>query len=170
MKKGNGNGSVLQFAPFQSAVDERFWHRLSSLKLNLFGSDDSPLSITGFYAPCSHSQLSNPLTLRAELLPPEPCVQSSITRSRGDRNKCSVPGILYNTNTLEGFQALNKQSLLKAEAKKIWEETHSGKAEEDSAVLSRFLLISFADLKKWTFITGLLSFLCCLILLQPRLI
>ncbi|GMP72200.1 hypothetical protein CsSME_00030309 [Camellia sinensis var. sinensis] len=49
MKKGNGNGSVLQFAPFQSAVDERFWHRLSSLKLNLFGSDDSPLSITGIY-------------------------------------------------------------------------------------------------------------------------
>ncbi|CAL5412346.1 unnamed protein product [Camellia sinensis] len=119
MKKGNENGSVLRFAPFQNAVDEGFWHRLSSLKLNLFGSDDSPLSITGFYAPCSHSQLSNPLTLRAESLPPEPCVQSSITRSRGDRNKCSVPGILYNTNTLEGFQALDKQSLLKAEAKKV---------------------------------------------------
>ncbi|KAL6992408.1 Autophagy protein 7 [Sarracenia purpurea var. burkii] len=41
--------------------------------------------------------------------------------------------------------------MLKAEAKKIWEDIHSGKAEEDSAVLSRFLLISFADLKKWTF-------------------
>ncbi|CAL5409972.1 unnamed protein product [Camellia sinensis] len=112
MKKGNENGSVLQFAPFQSAVDEGFWHRLSSLKLNLFGSDDSPLSIT---------------------------------ESRGDRNKCSVPGILYNTNTLEGFQAFDKQSLLKAEAKKIWEEIHSGKAEEDSAVLSRLAILA-ADL------------------------
>ncbi|KAI3779065.1 hypothetical protein L2E82_08526 [Cichorium intybus] len=38
-----------------------------------------------------------------------------------------------------------------AEAKKIWEDIRSGKAEEDSYVLSRFLLISFADLKKFNF-------------------
>ncbi|KAL7211642.1 hypothetical protein ACSBR2_014488 [Camellia fascicularis] len=160
MKKGNEKGSVLQFAPFQSAVDEEFWHRLSSLKLNLFGIDDSPISITVEIARKVFVWVSmhlvyilnyQILSLRAESLPPEPCVQSSITRSRGDRNKCSVPGILYNTNTLEGFQALDKQSLLKAEARKIWEDIHSGKAEEDSTILSKFLLISFADLKKWTF-------------------
>lgn len=40
-------GSILQFAPFQSAVDEGFWHRLSSLKLNELGIDDSPIPITG---------------------------------------------------------------------------------------------------------------------------
>uniref|UniRef100_A0A5B7AYP5 Ubiquitin-like modifier-activating enzyme ATG7 n=1 Tax=Davidia involucrata TaxID=16924 RepID=A0A5B7AYP5_DAVIN len=146
------NGSVLQFAPFQSAVDEGFWHRLSSLKLNELGIDESPIPITGFYAPCSHSQLSNHLTLLAESLPPEPSEQSSIpTISRGNRNRCPVPGILYNTNTLESFHALDRQRLLKAEAKKIWEDIHSGKVEEESAVLSRFLLISFADLKKWIF-------------------
>ncbi|XP_075650262.1 ubiquitin-like modifier-activating enzyme atg7 [Castanea sativa] len=33
----------------------------------------------------------------------------------------------------------------------IWDDIHTGKAVEDSAVLSRFLLVSFADLKKWTF-------------------
>ncbi|GMQ09562.1 hypothetical protein CsSME_00052885 [Camellia sinensis var. sinensis] len=149
---GNEHGSVLQFAPFQSFVDEGFWHRLSSLKLNKLGIDESPIPITGFYAPCSHSQVSNHLTLLAESFPPEPSEQSSVTTtSRGNRNKCSVPGILFNTNTLEGFHALDKQSLLKAEAHKIWEDIHSGKAEEDSAVLSRFLLISFADLKKWSF-------------------
>ncbi|KAF5943889.1 hypothetical protein HYC85_017966, partial [Camellia sinensis] len=53
--------------------------------------------------------------------------------SRGNRNRCSVPGILFNSNTLEGFHALDKQSLLKAEANKIWEDIHSRKAEEDSA-------------------------------------
>ncbi|GFZ07103.1 ThiF family protein [Actinidia rufa] len=149
---GNENATVLQFAPFQSAVDEGFWHRLSSLKLNQLGIDESPIPITGFYAPCSHSQVSNHLTLLAESLPPEPSEQSLVTpSSRGNRNKCSVPGILYNTNTLEGFHALDKQSLLKAEAEKIWEDIHSGKAEDDSAVLLRFLLISFADLKKWSF-------------------
>ncbi|XP_059664079.1 ubiquitin-like modifier-activating enzyme atg7 [Cornus florida] len=149
---GHENKSVLQFAPFQSHVDEGFWHRLSSLKLNELGIDESPIPITGFYAPCSHSQVSNHLTLLAESLPPERSEQTSIPAiTRGNRNKCSVPGILYNTNTLESFHALDKQSLLKAEAKKIWEDIHSGKAQEDSAVLSRFLLISFSDLKKWSF-------------------
>lgn len=33
----------------------------------------------------------------------------------------------------------------------IWEDIQNGKALEDTALLSRFLLISFADLKKWSF-------------------
>ncbi|KAK3019213.1 hypothetical protein RJ639_004867 [Escallonia herrerae] len=149
---GHESRPVLQFAPFQSSVDEGFWHRLSSLKLNKLGIDDSPIPITGFYAPSAHPQVSNYLTLLAESLPTEPCEQSSVaTVIRGNRNRCSAPGILYNTNTLEGFHAIDKQSLLKAEAKKVWESIHSGEAEEDSAILSRFLLISFADLKKWSF-------------------
>uniref|UniRef100_F6H6S3 Ubiquitin-like modifier-activating enzyme Atg7 N-terminal domain-containing protein n=1 Tax=Vitis vinifera TaxID=29760 RepID=F6H6S3_VITVI len=110
------SGAVLQFVPFQSAVDEAFWHRLSSLKLNKLGIDDSPISITGSYAPCSRSQVSNHSTLLAESLPPEPSEQSSTPPiSRGNRNKCSVLGILYNTNTLESFHALDEQILLKAE-------------------------------------------------------
>ncbi|KAM7500708.1 hypothetical protein LguiA_025122 [Lonicera macranthoides] len=149
---GHENGSILQFAPFQIHVDEGFWHRLSSLKLNELGIDDSPIPLTGFYAPCFDSRTSNPFNLFTESLPPEPSEQSLIPAiSHGNRNRCPVPGILYNTNTLEGFKALDKQSLLKAEAKKIWEDIHSGKAEEDSAVLSRFLVISFSDLKKWHF-------------------
>lgn len=33
----------------------------------------------------------------------------------------------------------------------IWEDIKSGRAEEDSSLLSRFLVVSYADLKKWTF-------------------
>ncbi|XP_043808495.1 ubiquitin-like modifier-activating enzyme atg7 isoform X2 [Manihot esculenta] len=151
-KQDRSGGSILQFAPFQSFVDEGFWHRLSSLKLNKLGIDDSPISITGFYAPCSHSQVSNHLALLSESLSSDESEQSSIPEiSRGNRNRCAVPGIIYNTNTLEAYHALDKKSLLKEEAKKIWEDIHTGKAVEDSAVLSRFLLISFADLKKWSF-------------------
>ncbi|KAJ8761075.1 hypothetical protein K2173_000754 [Erythroxylum novogranatense] len=145
-------GSLLQFAPFQSAVDEGFWHRLSSLKLNKLGIDDSPLPITGFYAPCSHSQVSNHLTLLTDSLPADDNEQSvTPALGHGNRNRCSVPGIIYNTNTLEAYHAVDKKSLLKEEAKKIWEDILSGKAVEDSSVLSRFFLISFADLKKWSF-------------------
>ncbi|OMO86219.1 UBA/THIF-type NAD/FAD binding protein [Corchorus capsularis] len=114
-----GSGSILQFAPFQSSVDEGFWHRLSSLKLNKFGIDDSPIPISGFFAPCSHPQVSNRLTLLAESLPSDSNEESSMPAiAQSNRNRCSVPGILYNTNTMEGFHALDKQALLKAEAKK----------------------------------------------------
>ncbi|KAK4259637.1 hypothetical protein QN277_005949 [Acacia crassicarpa] len=152
MAEHTQKGPLLQFAPMQSLVDEGFWHRLSSLKLNKLGIDDSPIPINGFYAPCSHSQISNHLTLLAESLPSE-SNESLLApdTSRGNRNKCSVPGILYNTNTVESFHALDKQNLLKAEASKIWEDIQTGNAVEDPAILSRFLLISFADLKKWTF-------------------
>ncbi|VFR02264.1 unnamed protein product [Cuscuta campestris] len=143
--------SVLQFLPFQSLVDAGFWHRFSSLKLNHLGLDDSPIPITGFYAPCSHHQVANHLTLLAESLPPERGENLSHQRSQGNRNRCPVPGTLYNTNTLEAFRALDKQSLIKTEAKKIWDDIHSGKVEEDSALLLRFIIISFADLKKWSF-------------------
>ncbi|GKA47337.1 ubiquitin-like modifier-activating enzyme ATG7 [Tanacetum coccineum] len=105
----------------------------------------------GFYAPCSNPQVSSYLTLLGESLPTEPSDDPLTETSRGNRNRCSAPGILYNTNTLEGFHALDKQGLLKSEAKKIWEDIRSGKADEDSSVLSRFLVISFADLKKFNF-------------------
>lgn len=42
-----GSASILQFAPLQSSIDEGFWHRLSSLKLNLWKTDESAVSISG---------------------------------------------------------------------------------------------------------------------------
>lgn len=142
---------ILQFAPLQSLVDAGFWRRLSSLKLDTLGIDQSPIDITGFIAPCSNAEVSNRLTLLAESLPPDPQTSPELQVSRGNRNRCPIPGILYNTNTLESFRGLDKKSLLNMEAKKIWEDIHSGKVEQDCAVLSRFILISFADLKKWSF-------------------
>uniref|UniRef100_A0A803R943 Ubiquitin-like modifier-activating enzyme Atg7 N-terminal domain-containing protein n=1 Tax=Cannabis sativa TaxID=3483 RepID=A0A803R943_CANSA len=77
--------------------------------------------VSGFYAPCSHSQVSNHLTLLAESLPDELSEQSTLTvASLGNRNRCSVHGILYNTNTVENFYSLDKMSLLKEEAKKVF--------------------------------------------------
>ena len=39
----------LQFAPFSSALDAGFWHKLSQLKLDVYGLDDEPKCIHGFY-------------------------------------------------------------------------------------------------------------------------
>eukprot|EP01018_Ginkgo_biloba_P000196 Gb_18972 [translate_table: standard] len=87
-----------------------------------------------------------------ESLPPDPGGETSVSmKFSGNRNRCPVPGILYNTNTQETFNALDRQALFKLEVEKIWEDIHSGRVEEDSGLLCRFLLICFADLKKWRF-------------------
>ena len=39
----------LQFAPFSSALDTGFWHKLSQLKLDVYGLDDEAKYIHGFY-------------------------------------------------------------------------------------------------------------------------
>lgn len=76
--------------------------------------------LPGFFAPCSRPEVPSPLTLLAESLPSESNEQTSApSSSHGNRNRCPVPGIIYNTNTLESFNGIDKQSLLKAEAKKV---------------------------------------------------
>lgn len=47
MAADSEKGTTLQFGAFQSRVDEGFWHKLSSFKLNKLGIDDSPIPITG---------------------------------------------------------------------------------------------------------------------------
>ncbi|XP_044461552.1 ubiquitin-like modifier-activating enzyme atg7 isoform X2 [Mangifera indica] len=93
----------------------------------------SPLISAGFYAPCSHSQVSNYLTLLVESLLSDSDEESSVTSaSHRNLNRCSVPGILYNTNTLESFCAIDRDSLLKEKAKRIWEHIHSGRVMDDT--------------------------------------
>lgn len=39
----------LQFEPFSSSLDAGFWHKLSENKLNVYGLDETPKNIHGFY-------------------------------------------------------------------------------------------------------------------------
>lgn len=93
---------------------------MNCVSLNSPYSCNLRYAVAGFYAPSSRSEVPNHLTLIAESLPSESSEQSAVpTTTQGNRNRCSVPGILYNTNTIESFRALDKMSLLKAEAKKV---------------------------------------------------
>ncbi|XP_078431565.1 thiF family protein [Wolffia australiana] len=146
-------GQILRFKLFDSAVDEGFWRKLSSLKLDVLRLDQSPIDITGFFAPCSHHRISQRLILQAESLPEFAGDQQSArpVLPQRNRNRCPVPGVLYNTNTLESFHSIDKKNLLRLEAEKILLDISTGKVEEDCSTLLRFLVISYADLKKWTF-------------------
>lgn len=66
-----------------------------------------------------------------------------------------MPGELRNVNTLERFKALHpleqRRALIQEPADQIWRDIRSGAAEANPALLSRFLLISYADLKLFRF-------------------
>ncbi|KAL5226746.1 hypothetical protein ABZP36_015011 [Zizania latifolia] len=133
----------LQVAAIGCCAETGFWDALRRLKLDVLGTDDSPIPITGYYTPRQYEKIASLFRICPEsILPPS-------ANSFGDRNNCPVPGTLVNTNNKRGFQNLDRALLLKAEAKKILHDITSGKVEQDPALLLRFLVISFADLKNW---------------------
>ncbi|KAF9672440.1 hypothetical protein SADUNF_Sadunf11G0042000 [Salix dunnii] len=105
--------------------------------------------VAGFYAPCSHSRVSNHLTLLTESLPTDENDQSSMPAIiRGNRNRCPVPGTLYNKNTLEAFHAPDKRSLLKEEANKAKSASAAARNDWRNSSLSAdmpLFLISIAS-------------------------
>lgn len=135
----------VQFQLWSSSVNEEFWHRLAAMKLDALHLDDNALEIQGFFAPSLHEHY---LQLRFESFLSDSGRQSF---DQGNRNQCPVPGTLYNTNTKEEFRALDKRTLMKKEAEKLWNDICSGRAIQDCTLLNRFFLISYADLKKWQF-------------------
>uniref|UniRef100_A0A674NUA7 Ubiquitin-like modifier-activating enzyme ATG7 n=1 Tax=Takifugu rubripes TaxID=31033 RepID=A0A674NUA7_TAKRU len=133
---------VLQFAPFSSALEAGFWHQLTQKKLNDYRLDESPKCIKGYYYNGDPLGLPTRLTLEFsafEVDGPTPA------------HCCPVTGTLFNTNTLDAFKTTDKKALLEKEAKEIWDAIQSGSAINDPSILCRFILLTFADLKKYHF-------------------
>uniref|UniRef100_A0A3B3YCV7 Ubiquitin-like modifier-activating enzyme ATG7 n=1 Tax=Poecilia mexicana TaxID=48701 RepID=A0A3B3YCV7_9TELE len=132
----------LQFAPFSSALEAGFWHQLTQKKLNDYRLDESPKCIKGYYYNGDPVGLPTRLTLEFSAFDVD-----GPTPARC----CPALGMLYNTNTLDAFKAADKKALLEKEAKEIWEAIQSGAALKNPSVLCRFILLTFADLKKYHF-------------------
>nr|XP_040146853.1 ubiquitin-like modifier-activating enzyme ATG7 isoform X2 [Ictidomys tridecemlineatus] len=132
----------LQFAPFSSALDVGFWHELTQKKLNEYRLDEAPKDIKGYYYNGDSAGLPARLTLEFsafDMNAPTPA------------HCCPAVGTLYNTNTLESFKTADKKLLLEQAANEIWESIKSGAALENPVFLNKFLLLTFADLKKYHF-------------------
>ncbi|CAF2091263.1 unnamed protein product [Brassica rapa subsp. trilocularis] len=73
------------------------------------------LETAGYYAPCSHPQVSNHLTLLSDSLPTSDDEQSSTeSTSHGNRNKCPVPirskALVNSRNKIQQRKAVLKSS------------------------------------------------------------
>ncbi|XP_043407439.1 ubiquitin-like modifier-activating enzyme ATG7 isoform X9 [Chelonia mydas] len=132
----------LQFVPFTSALDAGFWHELTQKKLNEYRLDETPKGIKGYYYNGDPFGLPARLTLEFSAFD---------VNAATPAHCCPAVGTLYNTNTFESFKSCDKKSLLEKAANEIWETIKSGTALENPMLLNKFLLLTFADLKKYRF-------------------
>ncbi|BDA47717.1 Ubiquitin-like modifier-activating enzyme atg7 [Coccomyxa sp. Obi] len=135
---------VLKFDQLQSSIDAAFWSELGTLKLEKLRLSEEAQQITGFCSAANHADFPASLLVDG---------RSFETPAPARQGLHGVPGELRNVNTLERFKALQEQrgGLLQETAGLIWRDICSGAAEADPALLSRFLLISYADLKLFRF-------------------
>ncbi|KAI0081032.1 E1-like protein-activating [Panus rudis PR-1116 ss-1] len=138
---------IVQFTPFSSLVEPNFWHALTNLKIDVLRLSDSSVPITGSYSAGKSivdRETGNEVALGCTIdLDGEAFAESVQVPAH------SVParGIFKNYNTIEEFKAADKTALFNQAANEIWESITHGSTEK----LAHFLLITFADLKKYKY-------------------
>ncbi|KAF9173583.1 Autophagy protein 7 [Mortierella sp. AD011] len=146
---------VLQFHPWASAVEAPFWQVLTQRKMDIFKLDDSLKSIQGYYFTGQQARI--PGTDTTVDMPARLCLGTGAFPD--DHNQSNrtpaftfpAPGIVKNTNTIEDFKSIDKTALFKTTVDQIWGDITSGRAVTDPSLLNKFLLLTFADLKKFKF-------------------
>ena len=134
---------ILKFEPLTGSVDVGFLTELAKKKLEEFKLSDAPVPIRGGFTGAARRDASSPFCVAADAFaPPASSVPPSL---------CVAPGTLLNANTLEDFKEMDKAAVLEREAAALWEAITSGRAYDEPAILLRFALLSFADLKTHKF-------------------
>ncbi|ALC41729.1 Atg7 [Drosophila busckii] len=134
------NANILQFAPFESFVSPTFWHKLAELKLDYDRLTDTKRKISGHYTNRKASGC---------LLEVDYAAYNSTAQT--PKFSHAAVGHIYNKNTIEEFKALDKAALLADEGKQLLADMSSGRALNDASLLTRFFVLSFADLKCHSF-------------------
>ncbi|EJD01962.1 ubiquitin-like conjugating enzyme [Fomitiporia mediterranea MF3/22] len=140
--------TIVQFTPFSSLVQPEFWHELTRLKVDVLRLAEHSLPISATYAvgrsitdreTGKEVDLGCHITLGGDAFDVDAKpLQHSI--------RCT--GTFKNFNTIEDFRAADKSALFNQVADEIWNAIRD---TGDSSVLNRFLLITFADLKKYKY-------------------
>ncbi|KAJ2160564.1 Autophagy protein 7 [Coemansia sp. RSA 552] len=151
---------LLTFEPLASAVDPQFWAKLAHHKLHSAQLDTARTPIRGeFAAGRRHVPRNNPGAPAQTFAVPARLRVSDAAWEEDQADQAagsslamvSVAGYLLNTNTVEEFKRQEKAALLRSTGAEILEAVRSGQATQNPALLWPFVLLSFADLKKYRF-------------------
>ncbi|TAQ86330.1 hypothetical protein B7494_g5344 [Chlorociboria aeruginascens] len=133
----------LKFAPFGSEIELPFYTALSQSKIDHDKLDDSARTVLGLYEP------------RAASSPDESCrmrvLGNALTSDEVPLGHIRAEGKIKNVNTIEDFRNMDKTAMLQTAAKQIWDAINDGTIYSIPSLLSSFTILSFANLKKYTF-------------------
>ncbi|KAI0315822.1 hypothetical protein OF83DRAFT_319626 [Amylostereum chailletii] len=139
---------VVQFAQFSSLVQPTFWHELTRVKLEVLRLSDDHVPLNASY--------SVGRTIKDRNTGQEVPLGCNISvGGEGFDEKHSLPpftvpatGVVKNYNTIEDFKNADKRALFNQTSDEIWDRITK---DHDTSALTRFLLITFADLKKYKY-------------------
>ncbi|GAA5935779.1 hypothetical protein JCM1841_004129 [Sporobolomyces salmonicolor] len=147
--------SPLQFLPLSTAISPSFWHQLTHLKLHHLKLSDAPVPISGWYTrgkQVKDRMTGEAVSISGGLELNEASFDEETKVGQLGLERIRLHGILRNFNTIEDFKNCDKAKLLEEAGETIWQQSMS---PSTSAVtlesLNPFLLITFADLKKYRY-------------------
>ncbi|UZP36124.1 hypothetical protein NXS19_003940 [Fusarium pseudograminearum] len=132
----------LQFAPFISEIELPFYSALFASKLDHDKLDDSARSVLGLYEPRSEEPESS---CRLQIL------GNALTSGNSPLAIMRAEGIIRNVNTLEDFKNTDKPAMLRTAGQQVWDAIKDGSIYSVPSLLSSFIILSYADLKKYKF-------------------
>ncbi|GAA5993413.1 hypothetical protein JCM5350_006869 [Sporobolomyces pararoseus] len=152
------NQPSLQFLPLSTSISPSFWHSLTSLKLHQLKLSQDPVPIHGFYSRAKQVKdrmkgnelvgISSGLELDHDSFNSlEPEVGSESNPS----DRIRLRGVLRNFNTIEEFKQCDKAKLAQEAGEQIWSQITTGSKEASVESLNPFLIVTFADLKKYKY-------------------
>ncbi|QQK43855.1 Molybdenum cofactor biosynthesis, MoeB [Penicillium digitatum] len=133
----------MQYTPFASDIELPFYTSLASHKINHDKLDDSARPVLGLY----------------EIRPSDPEAASCRVQIHGNALTCSeapagfyrAEGMIKNVNTVEEYRNMDRSQLLHQTGQMIWDAIHDGTILSCPSLLCSFVIVSFADLKKFKF-------------------
>ncbi|CAM1500804.1 Fc.00g099660.m01.CDS01 [Cosmosporella sp. VM-42] len=132
----------LQFATFTSEIELPFYSALFGSKLDYDKLDDSARGVLGLYEPRVEDPESS---CRMQIL------GNALTSTTAPLGTIRAEGIIRNVNTLEDFRNMDKPAMLKTASRQIWDAIKDGSIYSVPSLLSSFVILSYADLKKYKF-------------------
>ncbi|KYR00447.1 autophagy protein 7 [Tieghemostelium lacteum] len=143
---------TLKFKEFSSLVNISFWHELSKKKLDVLKLSDKPVDINAYYTFSTSQQLDPFLCLEFNSF--QPLKNSNNTNEEYYQlpiRSYLSPGTLYNYNTSEDFKQSPKAKIFEDTSKQIYNDITTGKVDKDPSLLTRFILLTYADIKNHQF-------------------
>ncbi|KAL5040900.1 hypothetical protein BDW71DRAFT_192880 [Aspergillus fruticulosus] len=135
--------ATMQYTPFASDIELPFYTALATLKINHDKLDDSARKVLGLYE------------IRSADAPNTSCrIQihgNAFTSDDVPATYYRAEGMIKNVNTIEEYANADKMGMLQQSGKTIWDAINDGSIYSCPSLLSSFIILSYADLKKYKF-------------------